>query len=113
MTMPTPLPEPVVELVARRFRILGEPMRIRILERLRSDGATVQQLVEQLGASQQNVSKHLNILLEAGIVARRKEGTTAVYSIADPGVYLLCESVCGSLQKQFADLANLVGGNLE
>ena len=113
MTMPNPLPEPVVELVARRFRILGEPMRIRILERLRDDGATVQQLVELLGASQQNVSKHLNILLDAGIVTRRKEGTTAVYAIADPGVYLLCESVCGSLQKQFADLANLVGGNLE
>lgn len=113
MTMPNPLPEPVVELVARRFRILGEPMRIRILERLRDEGATVQQLVDLLGASQQNVSKHLNILLEAGIVTRRKEGTTAVYGIADPGVYLLCESVCGSLQKQFADLANLVGGNLE
>lgn len=113
MTLPTPLPEPVVELVARRFRILGEPMRIRILERLRDGGATVQELTDALAASQQNVSKHLNILLDAGIVTRRKEGTSAVYAIADPSVYLLCESVCGSLQRQFADLANLVGGNLE
>ena len=113
MSIPNPLPEPVVELIARRFRILGEPMRIRILERLRNGDASVQQLTDALGASQQNVSKHLNILLDAGIVTRRKQGTSALYSIADPGVFLLCESVCGSLQRQFADLADLVGGELQ
>lgn len=113
MSIPNPLPEPVVELIARRFRILGEPMRIRILERLRDGDASVQQLTDALGASQQNVSKHLNILLDAGIVTRRKLGTSALYSIADPGVFLLCESVCGSLQRQFADLADLVGGELQ
>lgn len=110
--IPAPLPDPVIELVARRFRVLGEPMRIRILERLRSSDATVQELTEALGASQQNISKHLNLLLDAGLVSRRKEGTSAVYAIADPSVYDLCETVCGSLQRQFADLANLVGGNL-
>jgi DNA-binding transcriptional ArsR family regulator len=113
MSLPHPLPAPVVELVARRFRVLGEPMRIRLLDRLRGADATVQELTDALGASQQNVSKHLGILLDAGIVARRKEGTAAVYSIADDNVYALCESVCGSLQRQFAGLANLVGGNLE
>lgn len=110
--LPAPLPDPVVELVARRFRVLGEPMRIRILERLRSGDATVQELTESLSASQQNVSKHLNILLDAGLVSRRKEGTSAVYGIADLSVYDLCETVCGSLARQFSDLANLVGGNL-
>lgn len=113
MLLPHPLPEPVVELVARRFRVLGEPMRIRILDRLRSGDATVQELTDALAATQQNVSKHLNILHDAGIVSRRKEGTSAVYGIADESVYALCENVCGSLQRQFADLANLVGGNLE
>lgn len=113
MSLPHPLPDPVVELVARRFRLLGEPMRIRILDRLRGADATVQELADTLGASQQNVSKHLNILHDAGIVARRKEGTSAVYAIADESVYALCESVCGSLQRQFANLADLVGGNLE
>ena len=113
MSAPQPLPDPVIELIARRFRILGEPMRIRILEQLRSTDLTVQELTESLGASQQNISKHLNILLEAGIVSRRKEGTSAVYAIADPSVYGLCESVCGGLQRQFADLADLVGGNLQ
>lgn len=113
MSSPTPLPDPVVELVARRFRVLGEPMRIRILERLRGGEQTVQELTDAINASQQNISKHLNILLDAGLVARRKEGTSALYAIADDSVFALCENVCGSLQRQFADLADLVGGNLE
>ena len=113
MPSPTPLPDPVVELVARRFRVLGEPMRIRILERLRGGEQTVQELTDAINASQQNVSKHLNILLDAGLVARRKEGTSALYAIADDSVFALCENVCGSLPRQFADLADLVGGNLE
>ena len=113
MSSPAPLPDPVVELVARRFRVLGEPMRIRILERLRGGEQTVQELTDAINASQQNVSKHLNILLDAGLVARRKEGTSALYAIADDSVFALCENVCGSLQRQFADLADLVGGNLE
>lgn len=113
MSLPTPLPDPVIELIARRFRLLGEPMRIRILERLRSDEATVQQLTDALGASQQNISKHLNILLDAGLVSRHKDGTSAIYGIADASVYALCETVCGSLQRQFTDLATLVGGELK
>ena len=113
MSLPHPLPDPVVELVARRFRVLGEPMRIRLLDRLRVADASVQELTDALGASQQNVSKHLGILLDAGIVSRRKEGTAAVYTIADETVYALCEAVCDTLQRQFADLANLVGVNLK
>jgi DNA-binding transcriptional ArsR family regulator len=110
MPLPHPLPDPLVELIARRFRVLGDPMRIRLLDLLREGEATVQELTEALGASQQNASKHLQLLLDAGIVSRRKQGTHAYYSIADDGVLQLCEQVCGTLQRQLADLSALVGG---
>ena len=112
MSLPHPLPEPVVELIARRFRVLAEPMRIRILDRLRDGEASVQELADTLAASQQNVSKHLAVLHGAGIVARRKAGTYTYYAIADDGVLALCEEVCGGLRRQFSELADLVGGTL-
>jgi DNA-binding transcriptional ArsR family regulator len=112
MPLPHPLPEPVVELVARRFRVMGEPMRIRILDGLRNGEATVAELTDGLGTSQQNVSKHLGVLHEAGILGRRKQGTHTIYTIVDESVLGLCEEVCGGLQRQFNDLAELVGGSL-
>ncbi len=86
MTLPHPLPDPLVELIAKRFRVIGEPMRIRLLDRLREGEASVHELTEATGATQQNVSKHLGVLHAAGIVARRKEGTRTVYAIADDSV---------------------------
>ena len=112
MPLPHPLPEPIVELIARRFRVIGEPMRIKILDRLRDGDATVAELTESLGTSQQNVSKHLGVHHEAGILSRRKQGTHTIYAIADESVLGLCEQVCGGLQRQFSDLAALVGGSL-
>lgn len=112
MPLPHTLPNPIVELIARRFRVIGEPMRIRILDRLRDGEASVLELTEALESSQQNVSKHLGVLHEAGIVSRRKDGTHAYYAIADDSVLDLCEQVCGGLQRQFSDLARLVGGPL-
>ena len=112
MSLPHPLPEPIVELIARRFRVIGEPMRIRILDRLRDGEASVQELTETLATSQQNVSKHLGVLHDAGILSRRKQGTSTLYAIEDAGVLELCEQVCGGLQQQFAELAKLVGGRL-
>ena len=61
------------------------------------------------GASQQNVSKHLGVLLRAGIVERRKQGNFSVYSIADPMVFALCEQVCGGLRREAAELDALLG----
>src|SRR5579863_8729788 len=81
--MSHPLPEPLIELVAQRFRVLGEPMRIKLLDRLREGEATVSELQEALGASQQNVSKHLGILHGAGMVNRTKYGNHTRYAIAD------------------------------
>jgi DNA-binding transcriptional ArsR family regulator len=100
----------LVELIAERFRILGEPMRIRLLDALREGEATVQDLEQALGASQQNVSKHLGVLLRAGIVARRKQGNFSVYSIADEAIFSLCEEVCGGLHRQVSELDALLRG---
>jgi DNA-binding transcriptional ArsR family regulator len=110
MAIPHPLPEPLVELVAQRFRLIGEPMRIRLLDRLRSAEQSVGELAEALGASQQNISKHLGSLHQAGIVGRRKEGNHVVYWIADESVFALCEIVCGGLQSQIAELAQILEG---
>lgn len=107
-SIPHPLPEPLVDLIARRFRVLGEPTRIRLLDMLRDHDATVTELHQALGASQQNVSKHLGVLLQAGIVTRTKHGTSARYAIADDGVFELCEHVCGGLRRQLAELDALL-----
>jgi DNA-binding transcriptional ArsR family regulator len=103
-TVPQPLPEPLIELVAQRFRVLGEPMRIKLLDRLREGDATVGELQEALGASQQNVSKHLGILHSAGMVARAKDGNYTRYSISDPSVFELCDQVCGGVRRQLQEL---------
>jgi len=108
--IPHPLPTPLTDLIAARFRLLGEPMRIRILDSLRSGPAAVGELAEQLETTQQNVSKHLTILHRAGIVAREKEGNRVLYSIADPGVFELCEHVCGGLRRQIQELDQLLPG---
>lgn len=108
--IPHPLPDPVAELIAQRFRVLGEPMRIRLLDRLRDGDATVGELQDALGASQQNVSKHLGVLLAAGMVSRTKRGTSSLYAIADHGVFELCEQVCGGLRRQLSELDALLQG---
>jgi DNA-binding transcriptional ArsR family regulator len=110
MTIPRPLPEGLAELIARRFRALGDPLRVRLLDLLRDGELSVNVLAEQLGAGQQNVSKHLTVLTDAAMVARRKEGTHVYYRIADEGVFALCEQVCGALQAQLATLNALVAG---
>jgi DNA-binding transcriptional ArsR family regulator len=108
--LPHPLPPPLVELIAQRFRCLSEPVRIALLDRLREGEATVSELTQATGASQQNVSKHLGVLLGAGIVSRTKRGTSSVYAIADEGVFELCELVCGSLRRQVEDLDLILQG---
>jgi DNA-binding transcriptional ArsR family regulator len=87
-----------IDLVAERFRSLAEPMRLRLLDALRRGERSVGDLVERTGAGQANVSKHLQTLLAAGVVARRKEGTTAYYRLADPAILELCDIVCGQVE---------------
>ena len=92
--VPHPLPEPFVELIAQRFRVIGEPMRIRILDQLREGPMTVNELTAALGATQQNVSKHLGVLTRAGVVGRERDGNRVRCFIADETVFELCEIVC-------------------
>jgi DNA-binding transcriptional ArsR family regulator len=108
--IPHPLPDDLVELIAQRFRVIGEPMRIRLLDQLRDQAMTVNQLADAVGATQQNVSKHLGVLAQAGIVGRRKEGNYVRCFIADPIVFELCEIVCGGLRDQVRDLDALLAG---
>jgi DNA-binding transcriptional ArsR family regulator len=110
--LPNPLPQPLVELIAQRFRVIGEPMRIRLLDRLRDGESSVQELADALSTSQQNVSKHLGVLHGAGIVDRRRDGNRVLYAIADDSVFALCETVCGGLQRQVADLDELLAGGV-
>jgi DNA-binding transcriptional ArsR family regulator len=110
MNVSHPLPTDLVELIAERFRALSEPTRIKLLDRLREGEATVLELTEVIGTTQQNVSKHLAVLQRAGIVARRKQGNFAYYRIIDEGVFSLCETVCGSLRQRVDSLRQLVDG---
>jgi DNA-binding transcriptional ArsR family regulator len=110
VALPHPIQEELAELVARRFRLLAEPMRIRLLDRLRDGEATVGELSEALAATQQNVSKHLGVLADAGLLGRRKQGNHVYYRIVDESVFALCEQVCGSVQQQLRALHELVEG---
>jgi DNA-binding transcriptional ArsR family regulator len=110
MEVPHPLPESLVDLIAERFRVIGEPMRIKLLDQLRDGPATVQELTEATQATQPNVSKHLNVLHQAGIVAREKRGVFVCYAIADESVFALCELVCGGLRRQLDALDSTLSG---
>ena len=92
----------MVELVARRFQVLGEPCRIRILQALQGGPRTVNEIVSDLDGNQPNISKHLQILFDAGLVGRQRSGNSVFYSIADPVVFRLCELVCRSSARQAA-----------
>jgi DNA-binding transcriptional ArsR family regulator len=106
------LPDELVELIAERFRALAEPTRIKLLDRLREGEATVLELTALVGTTQQNVSKHLNLLQHAGVVTRRRQGNFAYYRIVDETVFALCDAVCGSLQDRFATLSRVSEGRL-
>lgn len=104
--MPEALPEELLEHIAERFRVLGDARRLSIISSLIDDGEqNVGQLVDSLGAGQANVSKHLKVLYDAGIVARRPEGTAVYYSVVDPSLMSMCSQVCNRLRQQVADEA--------
>jgi ArsR family transcriptional regulator len=86
--------------IAERFRALGDPMRLRLLQALRGGERSVGDLAERTGGGQANISKHLQVLFQQGYVDRRKEGTTSWYRITDPEVFTMCELVCGGLEEE-------------
>jgi len=86
--------------IADRFKALAEPTRLQLLQCLRAGDATVSDLVERTGLTQANVSKHLQLLLGLGFVARRKEGLYAIYTLADQDVFRLCDLMCGRMERE-------------
>jgi len=94
------LNEQLLEHVAHRFKLLGEPMRLRLLSVLYEGEHCVQDLVEKTGAGQANVSKHLSLLIKDGIVDRRKEGLRVFYFIQDESIFKLCDIVCAKLEEE-------------
>lgn len=103
------LPPEMLDRIANRFRVLGDPTRLAIIRTLLDHGEmNVGELVDHLGSSQANVSKHLRTLHEAGIVSRRPEGTAAYYEMADPSLLQVCEIVCDRLRQQVAEEARAI-----
>jgi ArsR family transcriptional regulator len=88
--------------VAERFKALSEPMRLRLIYALMDGEKTVSQLVRETEGLQANVSKHLAVLLDTGVLGRRKEGTSSYYRITDESVFELCDLVCGSIEDRLA-----------
>ncbi|OYT69901.1 MAG: transcriptional regulator [Chloracidobacterium sp. CP2_5A] len=97
------LSDEALEMIAARFRALSEPTRLKLLNLLRQRGEmSVGELVTETGYGQANVSKHLLVLLESGMVARRRDGTSIRYRIADETIFALCELVCNGIEAQLA-----------
>ena len=106
---PSPLSDAALALIARRFAVLAEPMRLRLLHTLFTGERSVNALVAATGGTQANVSRHLQTLLHAHLVVRRKEGLQVFYAIGDPSIFQLCELVCGSMEKQLAKQVGVFG----
>jgi ArsR family transcriptional regulator len=104
---PRPLSDAALALIARRFAALAEPTRLKLVHALFDGEKSVSALVELTGGAQANVSRHLQTLTAAHVLARRKEGLQVFYAIADPSIFQLCELVCGSLEKQLARQAGV------
>lgn len=105
------MPDEMLEAVSNRFKLLSEPMRLKILRVLCEREHTVQEIVNEVNASQANISKHLALMHESGVVSRRKEGLKCYYRIADESViyacYLSSKSVVANLQERLCWLQNV------
>lgn len=99
-----------LEIVAARFRALSDASRLQILQCLFKGEHTVQELCELGGMSQANVSKHLSVLAEQGIVRKRRQGVFVHYSIADNSIYELCDIVCGAVGKRYGQVVKEFSG---
>jgi DNA-binding transcriptional ArsR family regulator len=100
-----PVTDEALALIASWFRTLAEPSRLKILRAL-----DISELVEATGLTQANVSRHVQSLVDAGMVARRKEGLTVICFIADPSITELCDKVCSNLLKRLSQQVKKLGG---
>ena len=91
----------LVDRVARRFKVLSEPVRLQLLSVLHAEGEmTVQELVSATGHHQANVSKHLNLMAKEGMLSRNKEGLFVYYAIQDSTIQGLCLLVSGRIRQE-------------
>lgn len=86
--------------IAARFKALGELNRLRIVEALKSGEKSVSGLVEDTALAQSNVSQHLKVLLVAGLIEKRRKGTSFLYALADRSLIEVCDLVCRSVTKR-------------
>ena len=98
------LTRPALEIVALRFKALSDASRLQILQSLFNGERSVQELCETTGMSHANVSKHLSVLAEQGIVEKRRQGLFVYYSIGDNSIYELCDIVCGAVGKRYGQI---------
>ena len=96
----TPLTPELLELIAARFKALSDPSRLLILHVLRGGPHTVTQLVHETRLGQTNVSKHLGVLRNVGLVERHRGGTFAHYDVADSRLYALCDLMCDQVRAE-------------
>lgn len=94
------LPDEALHQVAAYFQALSEPTRLQILNLLRQGERNVGELAQACGFTSANISRHLSVLMQQGLVARESRGSAVYYSIADESVYALCDLVCGSIGRQ-------------
>jgi len=98
------IPAGILQMMAGKFRLIGEPTRLSILHALMDGGEkNVGQVVSETGRSEANVSRHLKQLATAKMVVRRKEGLQVFYRLDDPVIEQVCQLVCGALLKQMTD----------
>lgn len=95
--------------VAAYFSVLSEPTRLRIMHAICEEEKTVSQIVEELGATQTNISRHLNLMHRSGVLARRKEGNQVHYRAADPAMVEICRSFCNRIAAQLGEKEPLRG----
>lgn len=100
---------PAFDAVAAYFSVLSEPTRLRIMHAICEQEKTVSQIVEELGATQANISRHLNLMHRSGVLSRRKEGNQVHYRAADPAMVEICRSVCNRIAAQLDEKKPLRG----
>lgn len=96
------LPEPALDEVAQFFQALAEPVRLRLLNLLRGGELKVGELAEAAQMTAANVSRHMSLLQQRGLVQRESRGTSVYYRIADDSIYQLCDFVCGAVARRDA-----------
>jgi DNA-binding transcriptional ArsR family regulator len=103
------LPAEALEQVAEYFQALSEPTRLRILNLLRGGELNVGELAQLCGYTSANISRHLAMLMQHGLVERESRGTAVYYRIADPSIFPLCDLVCGNIGRRLERTARARG----